>query len=191
MNNLRQFGSSDERFEYVKYKVLNPKSINMGELYGEVDPHTDDWIDGLASKILRKFTKVESKRKSWCVFDGPADTLWIENMNSVLDDNMMLSLMNGERINLNEQIRILFEVQDLASASLATVSRCGMVYVTPQDLSWKVIYDSWLRKAIRKKNILSPKQQAYMSQLFEEHIDQLTQKLEKFVNHQVMPTMHL
>jgi len=69
-------------------------------------------------------------------------------MNTVLDDNMMLSLMNGERIKLNPSINVLFEVQDLAAASLATVSRCGMVYVSPDDLPWRAIYYSWLQTYI-------------------------------------------
>jgi dynein heavy chain len=61
-------------------------------------------------------------------------------MNTVLDDNMTLCLVSGERIKLNNSIRILFEVQDLAQASPATVSRCGMVYVTPSDIGWKPYY---------------------------------------------------
>ena len=82
----------------------------MGELYGQVDLDTADWCDGLASKILRKFTQKEVDRINWCIFDGPVDALWIENMNTVLDDNVTLCLANGERIKLKPTIRILFEV---------------------------------------------------------------------------------
>jgi dynein heavy chain, axonemal len=140
----------------VRKKVLNPKSISMGELYGEQNLETMEWTDGLASKIIRKFSKDEVKgRKNWCVFDGPVDALWIENMNTVLDDNLTLCLANGERIKLNWNLRMLFEVQDLAVASPATVSRCGMVFMTPSELGWRPYMQSWLNSYLRTKEFIT------------------------------------
>jgi dynein heavy chain len=118
----------------------------MGELYGEVNLFTQEWQDGLASQIMREQAMSESNDIKWVVFDGPVDALWIENMNTVLDDNMMLCLANGQRIKLRVEMRMLFEVQDLAVASPATVSRCGMVYLTTEELGWYPYVKCWIQK---------------------------------------------
>lgn len=78
------------------------------------------------------------------VLDGPIDTLWIESMNSVLDDNKLLTLNNGDRIALTSNVRLLFEVQDLSVASPATVSRAGMIYMDAEELGWKPYMDMWI-----------------------------------------------
>jgi dynein heavy chain len=120
----------------------------MGELYGEFNPMTQEWHDGLASSIMREFVDEESEDKRWTVFDGPIDALWIENMNTVLDDNMTLCLANGQRIKLKQEMKCLFEVMDLAVASPATVSRIGVVYMTPSDLGWMPYVQSWVKRAL-------------------------------------------
>ena len=89
-----------KEYNKVSYNVLNPKAISMGELYGQVDLATQEWTDGLASKIMRNGAGGTGEEKEWTVFDGPVDALWIENMNTVLDDNMTLCLANGQRIKL-------------------------------------------------------------------------------------------
>ncbi|OMJ74343.1 hypothetical protein SteCoe_26764 [Stentor coeruleus] len=151
LSTLREKLSRDIRFQKVDMTIMNPKCISMGELYGEVNPLTQDWKEGLASSIMRNASSDKSEDRKWVVFDGPVDSLWIENMNTVLDDNMMLCLANGERIKLRAQMRILFEVQDLAVASPATVSRCGMVYLSQEDLGWKPYVQSWVQTNISEE----------------------------------------
>ena len=148
MTNLRDKGSTNPEFQRVRFRILNPKCITMGELYGEFHPLTQEWHDGLASTIMREFVAEESDDKRWTVFDGPIDALWIENMNTVLDDNMTLCLANGQRIKLKSEMKCLFEVNDLAAASPATVSRIGVVYMTPSDLGWIPYVQSWIARKL-------------------------------------------
>ncbi|CAG9319005.1 unnamed protein product [Blepharisma stoltei] len=107
---------------------LNPKAHLLERLFGSFDEQTREWQDGLASSILRKLMFEGSKRLKWLVFDGPVDSLWIENLNTALDDNKKLCLISGETILINPEMTLLFETDSLEHASPATVSRCGMVY---------------------------------------------------------------
>ena len=67
--------------------------------------------------------------QKWMVLDGDLDANWIESMNSVMDDNRMLTLASNERIPLKSNMRMVFEIRDLDYATPATVSRAGILYV--------------------------------------------------------------
>jgi dynein heavy chain len=133
----------------TKLHKLNPKAQNLNELYGVMDPLTRDWTDGILSKLFRQcnlpLNKANANTVNWIVFDGDVDALWVENMNSVMDDNKLLTLPNGERILLQDHCKILVEVADLQYASPATVSRCGMVFVDPKNLGYFPYFDRWAR----------------------------------------------
>eukprot|EP00762_Andalucia_godoyi_P004499 ANDGO_05184.mRNA.1 Dynein-1-beta heavy chain len=161
-------------YQAVKTFILNPKSVAMGELYGEYDLNTREWADGVLSCLMRNACADEKSDEKWLVLDGPVDTLWIESMNTVLDDNKMLTLISGERISLPKTVSLLFEVQDLAVASPATVSRCGMVFYDFKDLGWKPFVDSWLERR-------EEKEKSYGNNASAETVDILRKLFDKYV----------
>ncbi|CRL07346.1 CLUMA_CG020322, isoform A [Clunio marinus] len=131
----------------TKCVTLNPKACSVIELYGYLDLESRDWLDGLFSNIFREMnrnTGDDVNVRSYVCFDGDVDALWIENMNSVMDDNRLLTLANGERIRLDPRCALLFEVGNLEYASPATVSRAGMVYVDPKNLGYEPYWQRYI-----------------------------------------------
>ncbi len=141
----------DSSYQKVQEYTINPKAVSLGELYGEFDLSTNEWTDGILSSVMRSCCSDEKLDEKWIFFDSPIDAVWIESMNSVMDDNKILTLINSERISMPEQVSLLFETEDLAVASPATVSRCGMVYCDYQDLGWQSHMQSWIQSKKSKE----------------------------------------
>ncbi|XP_033947329.1 dynein axonemal heavy chain 10 [Pseudochaenichthys georgianus] len=149
---------------HTKIYPLNPKAMSVIELYGILDPETRDWTDGILSNIFRDINRpTDKKERRYILFDGDVDALWVENMNSVMDDNKILTLANGERIRLQNHCAMVFEVGDLQYASPATVSRCGMVFVDPKNLRYTPYWQRWVIDR-------TDEEQKVLNQLFEKYV---------------------
>ncbi|DBA03229.1 TPA: hypothetical protein N0F65_011588 [Lagenidium giganteum] len=164
---------------------LNPKSVSTNELYGYIVLKTREWKDGLLSRIMRELGSRrrdngdEDNNPKWIILDGDLDANWIESMNSVMDDNRMLTLASNERIPLKSHMRMIFEIRDLVYATPATVSRAGILYISTSDgYQWRCLIDSWLeRHAIppvdhKLRNMMfTPDIRAKFQGLFDQYID--------------------
>lgn len=127
--------------------IIDSKVMSKEALYGNLDSTTREWTDGLFTGILRKIVdnlRGEESKRHWIVFDGDVDPEWVENLNSVLDDNKLLTLPNGERLNLPPNVRIMFEVETLKYATLATVSRCGMVWFSDDTVTPDMVVTNYV-----------------------------------------------
>lgn len=155
----------------VNVEIINPKSIDMAQLYGEYKDM--NWQEGIVELVFEKainnqYDESKGQEKYWIMFDGPVDALWIESMNTVLDDNKKLCLSSGKVLILSQQMTIMFEVEDLSEASPATVSRCGMVYLDPVALGNNVIIDSFVNvlKIVHNDNDQMKEKLLYFIKIF-------------------------
>ena len=57
-----------------------------------------EWKDGLFSCIMRDIANLQGEGPKWILLDGDIDPMWIESLNTVMDDNKILTLASNERL---------------------------------------------------------------------------------------------
>ena len=129
----------------VKTYIMNPKAISRPQLLGFMDINTREFKNGVLTAAARKAVKEPDNIQNWIICDGDVDPKWIEALNSVLDDNHLLTLPTGERISFGDNVNFIFETHDLKFASPATVSRMGMIYLNDDDVNISSLVSKWKR----------------------------------------------
>lgn len=143
---------------------LNPKVVTNDELYGFINPATREWRDGLFSTIMRDLSNMGGENPKWILLDGDIDPMWIESLNTVMDDNKVLTLASNERVPLTPAMRLIFEIGHLRYATPATVSRAGILFINATDVGWQPIITSWVEQRENQS------EKANLTILFEKYI---------------------
>ncbi|XP_069664408.1 cytoplasmic dynein 2 heavy chain 1 isoform X2 [Haliaeetus albicilla] len=134
----------------VKQYTMNPKAMPRHQLLGHIDMDTREWSDGVLTNSARQVVREPRDITSWIICDGDIDPEWIESLNSVLDDNRLLTMPSGERIQFGSNVNFIFETHDLSCASPATISRMGMIFLSDEDTDLNSLIKSWLRSQPEK-----------------------------------------
>ncbi|KAF4787703.1 hypothetical protein TURU_168391 [Turdus rufiventris] len=129
----------------VKQYTMNPKAMPRHQLLGRIDMDTREWSDGVLTNSARQVVREPRDVTSWIICDGDIDPEWIESLNSVLDDNKLLTMPSGERIQFGSNVNFIFETHDLSCASPATISRMGMIFLSDEDTDLNALIKSWIR----------------------------------------------
>nr|CAD7594424.1 unnamed protein product [Timema genevievae] len=128
----------------VKQHTINPKAMPRSQLLGHIDLDTRQWTDGVLTLSAQQVYSEPPEVHSWVVCDGDVDPEWIESLNSVLDDNRLLTLPSGWRIQFGPNVNFIFETHDLSYASPATVSRMGIIFLSEEDINVEGLVFAWL-----------------------------------------------
>jgi len=156
-------------------ETVNPKAVTGDELYGYMTL-AKDWKDGVLSIIMRGMSKNFSEQGfhdyqtyKWVVLDGDIDAVWIESMNTVMDDNKVLTLVSNERVPLSAAMRMVFEINSLKNATPATVSRAGILFINEIDIGWRPFVETWVQ---RRKNTT---EKNFLPSLFDRYVEALVE----------------
>lgn len=172
------------RFENIPCHsyIIDPKAITKETLYGNLDPITRVWNDGVFTAIIRNIIEncVHEKERHWIIFDGDIDPEWVENLNSTLDDNKLFTLPNGERLFLPPNVRIIFEVSTLKYATPATISRCGMVYFSESTISINMAFSFYISILTSFNFDTNPFENPFNDTFYEKNKTEITQEQKEF-----------
>jgi dynein heavy chain 2 len=168
----------------VKVYIMNPKAISRSQLLGYMDPNTREFHNGVLTAAARKVIKEPPQVLNWIICDGDVDPKWIEALNSVLDDNHLLTLPTGERIAFGNNVNFIFETHDLKWASPATVSRMGMIYLNNDDVNVSSLLSKWKKE----KQV---KDESQLNLFLKDYFEEIINLISRYEEHQIIRTTRM
>uniref|UniRef100_A0A182QV28 Cytoplasmic dynein 2 heavy chain 1 n=1 Tax=Anopheles farauti TaxID=69004 RepID=A0A182QV28_9DIPT len=159
----------------IRIHTISPKSMNRVQLLGKLDPDTRQWTDGVLTSMAVAVNAEHRTVTSWIICDGDVDPEWIEALNSVLDDNRLLTLPSGWRIQFGANVNFIFETHDLSTASPATISRMGIINLNVEDLPYQLLVSGWLARDAPHGDLLK----AYIDQYLYRALDWIEEHRER------------
>ncbi len=118
----------------VHPRAVGSEATPRGDaLFGGHDAVSGEWEPGVAEVMLREVAKDTSEGERWVVFDSRLDTAWMEALHGALDVARTVCLGTGERINVPDTVRLLFETDTLADAAPGSIARLGLVHYPQPD----------------------------------------------------------
>jgi dynein heavy chain len=168
---------------------MNPKAITAPQMFGKLDIVQNEWTDGIFSAMWKDANKPGKKQNIWIICDGPVDAIWIENLNTVLDDNKLLTLADGARIPMSSSVKMCFEVENLNNASPATVSRAGQIYISEDVLGWSPPLQAKLMGTKSKEGTSSTPFTDSETQIVRELFEKHTGPALSFIKKELKPVM--
>lgn len=177
--NLKEALSSERMDHLTVWDIVDPKAVTSDELFGCMNAKTKEWRDGVLSCMMRDMNKnmgmfKPNQKYKWVILDGDVDPEWIESLNTVMDDNKVLTLVSQERIPLTNEMKLLLEVSNLRNATPATVSRGGVLFVNDSDIGWRPYVDTWMSQFKSDENALNVFTLALANYCKEEFFDQMS-----------------
>ncbi|RDD45872.1 Dynein heavy chain 5, axonemal [Trichoplax sp. H2] len=126
-----------------RLQKINPTAVsNLSLMFGRLNA-SNDWEDGIFTALWRKANK-NLATTTWLCLDATLAPYWADNLNCIIGNGRSLDLLNGERLFLSDNVKILFETHDVSNASPAVFGRTGIVYVDDGVLGWVPLSHAWL-----------------------------------------------
>jgi dynein heavy chain len=127
--------------------IINPKAMEFDDFFGIYRSENNDYEDGCITNIFRQAKDDTSAKLKLITVDGPVEPTWVENFNSVLDDNKKLCFGKGDFISMSPKMKVVIETSDLSHCSPATVSRCSVIFMEENEemLPLKSQINKWIR----------------------------------------------